>query len=188
MTSPNGNGQPDTLYRKISEWRSFYSEIFSATFPITSFLIPCRKKENFNQLIIILEGLTARKIVEKMREYMDVYLWNADDDWLDKIESEREPKSTYGIYARDCSEAEDEPNDQISGITLRERLLYEFFYWWKYKKHLDMAKVTRCSGSRHGGDGVIPWVFWDTNKERVVIFWFHPDFYGGSLRDREVIA
>ena len=192
--APNGNGHSDNF--QMQEWKDFYLKIWDIDVVIGELLIPKNKKEGFDQLIIMLRGLTLPKIVSKMREHMEVRLWE-NEDWLDEIDSDREIyKQDYAVRIRGEKEADKEfasksaidlGQEKICGITLPEQLIYTLFYWWKFQDHLDMEGVTLCSGSRHLDMRKVPWVLWDCNRKRLVVFWFLVGFSGAGLKTREVI-
>src|SRR3989344_3018910 len=176
--APNGNGHSDNF--QMQEWKDFYLKSWDIDVVIGELLIPKNKKEGFDQLIIMLRGLTLPKIVSKMREHMEVRLWE-NEDWLDEIDSDREIyKQDYAVRIRGEKEADKEfasksaidlGQEKICGITLPEQLIYTLFYWWKFQDHLDMEGVTLCSGSRHLDMRKVPWVLWDCNRKRLVVFW-----------------
>ena len=71
-----------------------------------------------------------------------------------------------------------------NGITLRERLLIELYYFWKYKKHFETSTMTLCDGSRHL-DGATPFTCWD--GAMFWINWCEPPHTADNLRFREII-
>lgn len=193
--APNGNGHSDNF--QLQEWKGFYLKIWNKDAEISESIIPKNKKDGFNQLIVMLEGMTLPKIVAKIREHMKVRLWE-NEDWLEEIESDREVyKQSYGIWIRGERESDERlaglsavylEDEKIPGITLSEHLMFALFYWWKFKEHIDLESVTLCSGSRHLDMRKVPWVLWNYEKDALVIFWFLVGFSGGGLRTREVVA
>jgi len=111
--------------------------------------------------------------------------------------NDRSPSSgSYAIWLRDRVEADEEHKNKsanylksanISGITLLERLLFEFKYFRETGKHLDVQNWTLCSGSRYTGGGV-PRVDWGPGSRGLWVYWYDPGFAFDFLRSREVVS
>ena len=72
----------------------------------------------------------------------------------------------------------------IKGITLRERLLLELNYYSFTGKHLDIDKITLCTGSRDSG-GYVPHVGWYDDKLQV--HWYYSGDAHDDLRVRVAV-
>ncbi len=180
----------DEVSEMLTEWSRFYREVFSLETDFSDLVLP-EKKEGFNWLIIMQEGMDANTLFEKCQERFKS--WHYKDD-LSDVTSDRTPHQTYAIWVRDRVEADEENKNKsantikkegISGITLEERLLLELFYHWKTGKRLDIENYTLCSGSRFA-DGDVPYVDWDGDEMSVNRC--HPDSSYDDLRSRSVVS
>lgn len=177
----------------ITDWQNFYSDVFNLKWTdITDVQIPA-KQDGFDRLIIVVQGMTPQKLYDKCRELFPCWKWTDKD--LDKItQSERTAdKGHYAIWIRNRVEVDEELKnmsvnqlkaENIPGITLEERLLYELKYFKETEKHLDIEKITLCAGSRYS-DGIVPDVDWYNDELRV--HWYLSDSRGGVLRARRVV-
>jgi len=180
------------------EWQKFYKQVFNLDADFPNLTIPA-KRDVFNWLIIMLQGLTAQKLYDRCKELFGAWRWvdKSLDEVLDQTKSARNPANgTCAIWIRDRVEADEElknksandlKQENIQGITLEERLLLELFYWWKTKKHLDIDNRTLCSGSRCVG-GVVPYVHWRRFYDRLDVRWSYPVDAYDRLRSRQAVS
>ena len=185
-----------SYHKLVNEWQRFYKKVFNLVIDLSQVRIP-EKRDGFNWLIIMLQGLTAQKLYDKCKELFRCWKWTDKslDEVLDQSKSDRNPANgNYAIWVRDRVEADEElrnrsanglQRDGIQGITLEERLLLELFYYWKTKKHFDISNITLCSGSRCSG-GLVPYVRWFRFDDRLYVGWCSPDSADDALRSREV--
>jgi hypothetical protein len=174
----------------LADWFRFYQEVFGIAADFTDLQIP-EKREGFNWLLVMLQGLTANKLFDKCKKRFGAWRYTED---LDTVQSVRITEKTYAILLRDRVEADEENKNKsanvcksegINGITLEERLLLELWYHWKTGKHLDIQNVTLCSGSLFP-DGSVPDVCWSVGKLRVSHY--NPDGAYGDLRARAAVS
>lgn len=174
-------------------WQTFLHEALGIKLDFANCYVP-NKPEGFNWPIIVPEGMSAEKIIAKMRKHMKVWVW--DEKELKKITSVRESKKTYAVWVRDRVEADEELQNKsaddlkaegVNCITLLERLMLEFFYWWRTKQHLDINNWTLCAGSR-GSDGRVPRVTWDPGGGGVDVYWDYSDDRYSYLRSRQAVS
>ncbi|MBI2033910.1 MAG: hypothetical protein HYT13_02315 [Candidatus Liptonbacteria bacterium] len=113
-------------------------------------------------------------------------------DW--EVTSDRKADKDYCIWVRDRVEADEElknksandlKRENIPGITLEERLLYELKFFDETGKHLDVQKITLCAGSRTPY-GSVPSVYWHDGE--VSVFWYFPDNRDGGIRVRAAVS
>jgi hypothetical protein len=182
-----------TLPIDLYTWQTFYQEIWGIKKDFSDLKIP-DYKDGFNWLIVMLGGMTSEKIVQKMREHMEVRV--IDGERFKKVESIRTTDKDYAILVRDRVEADEELKhlsaDDLKAngtncITLEERLMLEFFYWWRTKKHLDITNFTLCAGSRYS-DGSVPCVYWNPGYGGVCVSWCYGDDRYGTLRSRQAVS
>ena len=81
--------------------------------------------------------------------------------------------------------AEELEKDNVSGVTLRERIIMELEYFKETGKHLDIINITLCTGSRDV-DGSVPDADWYGGKFGVG--WACPGSRGPSLRSRAAVS
>ncbi|OGM98839.1 MAG: hypothetical protein A2736_01150 [Candidatus Yanofskybacteria bacterium RIFCSPHIGHO2_01_FULL_41_27] len=178
-----------TVENHLAEWERFYFEVFGINANFSRIKIPA-KRQGFNLLVIVLEGMTPQQLFDKCKERFKT--WKYTDQSLDEIvNSERTAKDgSYAVWFRDRVEADEELKNKsadnlkkagISGITPEERLLLELFYHWKTGKHLDILNWTLCSGSRYSVGGV-PIVGWHGGYDRLSVGWCN----AGSRDDEEL--
>jgi len=178
----------------ITEWQNFYRNVFGIKADFTNLRIP-EKSQGFDRLIIMAQGITPQRIYDKCAELFPVWKWT--DENLDKIvTSDRLAKNdAYAVWVRDRVEADEElknlsANDlkrqNIVGITLEERLVYELKYFKEAGKHLDINNVTLCSGS-HYSDGDVPNVYWHAYG-KLYVNWDNPGSANGNLRARQAVS
>ncbi len=75
----------------------------------------------------------------------------------------------------------------INTACLTERLILGDFLYWKFKRQLDVEKITLCAGSRCSGGGV-PSVDWRGRFGELRVDWYDPGGSGGGLRSRSAVS
>jgi hypothetical protein len=148
--------------------------------------------------IPVIKDVTCNKVVQALRDTgCQVWLY-ADDMDKEVVENDRDPNSdsSYAVSVRATVEADEEQANKSAnqlakeghkGITLLERLLLELAYFLTTGKHLDVKKVTLCSGSRRS-DGRVPGVFWNSDYRGVFVYCCSPGYRRGALRSRSVVS
>lgn len=176
-----------------ADWEVFYREHFRVEKDFSKLSIP-KKQKGFDRLIVVAEGMTPNKIFARLKELMptSVFKWW---DKSDKVISDRmADKEDYAIWVRDRVEADEElknksandlKKEDIPGITLGERLLYELKFFDETGKHLDVDNWTICAGSR-GRDGDVPRVHWYDGE--VSVNWDGPGHRRDYIRARAVVS
>lgn len=189
--------QPEDVSVQLGQWKQFYAEHFGLEDTETLMRdsqVPTAKA-GFGQLIVVQEGLTLNQVYRVCESKFKCWRYTEDLD-ASVTENDRTPTRDYAVWIRGGVEAdqelanlsaEDLSKRKISGMTLLERLLYELFYFWKTKKHLDLENVTLCNGSRHS-DGHVPRVDWGSDDRGVYVDWDDPSFSGSDLRARAVVS
>ena len=184
----------------LLDWQRFYNKyFFNQDKDFSGLRIP-ERREGFNRLIVVAEGMTSGRIFVRMNERMPAWKYWQN---LDVIISDRKADHDYAIWVRDREEADEELKNKsanglkkegISGITLEERLLYELKFFEETCKHLDMDNVTLCAGSRDP-DGGVPSVHWlsdevdvDWHGAGVDVGWYSPDYRGDRIRARAAVS
>jgi len=174
----------------LAEWRRFYWEVFGTNVDFSELILP-EKRDGFNWLLVMLNGLTANKLFAKCKERFGAWRYTED---LDTIKSVRATDKNYAIWLRDRIEADEENKNKsandcekqgINGITLPERLLLELWYHWKTGNYLDISNWTLCSGSRNPF-GRVPYVDW--YDDELYVLYFSPDSSNGCLRARAAVS
>lgn len=175
----------------IAEWQDFWKRHGVET-DFTGLVIPVKKK-GFDRLLVIPQGLTLNWLVESCPKKFFISI-SVQDLRNVNIKNKRTTKKAYAIWVRDRAEADEELknisfNDlkekNIFGITLLERIVYEFKYFDETSKHLDdIQSITLCSGSCD--DNNIPGVLCNNNS--ICVVWYYSDYARGFLRSRAVVA
>ena len=151
----------------LADWQVFYRDVFGIEADFSNLTIPT-KQAGFDRLLVLAQGMTPQRLYDKCKELFPS--WKYTDDDLDKIViSDRTAKDgAYAIWIRDRVEADEElknlsanqlKQQNISGITLEEREIYELKFFKETGKHLDIQNWTLCSGSR-GSVGCVPGAGW----------------------------
>ena len=186
-----GLGPDEEVSNLLASWQKFYRDLFGLKIDLSSLVVPGRK-EGFDQLVIVAQGMTPQQLYNKCAKLFPCWKWT--DRSLDEIvQSERTAKDgTYAVWCRDVVEADEDLKNLsanyltkrgITGITLEERLLMELKYFKETGNHLDIADITLCSGSRYS-DGRVPEVYWYPDDRRLYVLWCHPEGFSPDLRSR----
>lgn len=187
-----------SLWERISnvprEWRGFYQMEFNIDLSKVRIKIP-EKKEGFDRLIVVAQGLTLNQIYEACEKYFTCYRYTPN---LDKgiTHNDRKPTKTYAIRVKDNRVADPEHGNKsadqikkegIQGITLLERLVFELEYYFERRLHLDVGGVTEtsCSGSRDNRDKTPDVHF---TRDTLWVDFHESDYAGDQLRTREVVS
>ncbi len=201
LHSGTKNLDQDTL-SQLQSWQKLYKEEFNIDISkdTETLHIPdkpfdsAQGRQDFNWLIITIKSLNLSTIYNKLKEKFNCYkYW----DNLDKIETvaDRPDTDIYAIWVRDRIEADEElknlsanqiQEEGINPITLKERLLLEFFYWNNNKKHLDLNNWTLAAGSRDPL-GRVPLVGWGGADRKLYVSWCDASDARGGLRCRQVV-
>ncbi len=177
------------------EWEKFYDDVFSIEIDLSpeQLSIPV-KQPGFDRLIVVAPGITAQRVFDKCVKLFPC--WSYYDD-LDKAVSHSDRVATnspYAVWLRSRQEADKELEDKsavmlqeekIPGITLLERLLFELVYFRESGEHLDIERITLCSGSRDS-DGGVPGACWPCGQ-----FGVHGFDLGAravALRSRQAVS
>ena len=173
----------------LIEWEKFYRELFREKINLSDISIP-EKRQGFDRLIIVARGMTPQGLYDKCKELFPCWKWTSKD--LDgMIKSERTTDQTYAVWFRDRTDSDKELNaltaeelkrQDMPGITLEERLIYELKYFKETGQHLDTICITFCSGSRRS-NGDVPCVNW--YQDRMWISWRYSNRRSDRLRPRQ---
>jgi hypothetical protein len=185
------NGSNGSVQQQLQEWDSFYKKHFG--FTPGDVVVPSHQ-EGFDRLIEVAGGLTQNQVYDACAKQFKC--WRYIDDLNSGVTTnDRDPKNgAYAIWVRDRQEADEENKNlsadqlevqQVKGITLLERMLYELKYHDETGKHLDIRNWTLCSGSRFS-DGRVPFASWFDDK--FVVGWYRPHFRDVRLRTRSVVS
>lgn len=176
----------------IQDWQNFYADVFGIKADFSNLVLP-EKREGFDRLIIVVQGMTPQCLYDKCAELFKIWKWT-DKNLEEIVVSDRTEKNgPYTILVRDRVEADEELSNlsanqikkqDIPGITLEERLIYELKYFKETGKHLDIQNWTLCAGSRFS-DGRVPSVNWNPNYGKVNVNWYNLGNANDNLRSRE---
>lgn len=179
--------------KQVKDWEIFYQEVFGMKVDFFELPIP-KHQPGFDRLIIITESMIPERLFNKCKDLFPCWKWT-DKNLNEIIESERTANNgPYAIWIRDRVEADEElknfsannlKKQDIQGITLEERLLYELKFFQETGKHLDVKNINLCTGSRHD-DGSVPSVHWSGDK--IGVHWGYPDSRNDHLRSRSVVS
>ena len=179
----------------VRDWQRFYQKYFpELTIDLSNVVIPTR--EGFNRAIIVAKGLSLNRVLEVCAAHFPVSKSHEDMDAAVPT-NERHPASgTYATICRDRVEADEELQNvsaqahadaKRATLTLLERVLYELKYCDETENHLDLTKVTLCSGSR-SSVGDVPIVDWRGGRLRVCANWYVVRDARPGLRSREAVS
>lgn len=180
----------DLLERRIERYRRA-----GLTIDFPSIKIP-KPPASFAWPIPVLKGMTPNRVFEFCEAEFPA--WRYTDD-LDTaiVKNDRDPYAkSYVIWVRNRIEADEElknlsadmlAKQKIKSVALHERLLLEWFYYDETQGHLDIEKVTCCSGSR-SSDGSVPSVCWDPAVGELGVGWCDPRDARPRIRARAVAS
>lgn len=178
---------------ELAKQARFWREVFGIELDLADITVP-KKRNGFNWLIVIPEGMTPSRVFDNCAKEFRCERYGVDLDAATKDRNDREATKTYAVRFCDRVEADEELKNlsaddlkktKIPGNTLLERLILGRWYFWKFRKHLDIDNITLCSGSRDGG-GDVPRVSWCDGE--MCVYWFHPASRRQRLRSRQVVS
>jgi len=182
------------LQEKIEDWQKFYKKVFDKEYDFSDLRIP-EHIEGFDRLIIVAQG-TKLETILNIRWYSNSVAGGFD---LNKVTDDRDTLDhSYAVWIRDRVVADEElmfisaeelKKENIKGITLLERLIYELKYYTESKKfeHLEYDTSTLCSGSLDHL-GRVPTVSWNRGNHWLEIGLAKVTDNYRSLRSREVVS
>ncbi len=144
---------PAILTDQVKQWENFYREVLGITADFSQVKLP-ERKEGFNRLIIVVNGLTHDQVYDACAKCFKCWRYSDDLD-VSVTENDRDPNrdGTYAIWVRDVVEADEGlknlsannlKKQKTKGVTLTERMLHELKYFLETGKHLDIENVTLC--------------------------------------------
>jgi len=175
----------------LADWHKFYQDVFNLEVDFSTIQISPHQQD-FDRVLVIAQGLTLNQVYDACLNNFPSQKYGANLDQA-VTKNDRNTAITYAIRIRDRVEADEElknfsaddlAKQNIKGVTLLERLIYEFKYFKETGKHLDVVNITLCAGSRRS-DGYVPRVDWDDG--RLSVDWCHPDFSFAPLRSRAAV-
>jgi len=187
-----GEADDNNVQVQKDRWTKIYQKFFGLDCDFSQVRIP-ERQPGFDRLIVVAKGLTLNQVYDVCAKHFPCKCYN---DNLDKTipHNDRKPNQTYAIWVRDRVEADEElknlsadqlKEQNIQGITLLERMIYELKYWDETGKHLDIHNWTLCSGSRFT-DGYVPFAYWLDNYFK--ISWDDSLSLRGNLRARAAVS
>jgi len=182
-----------TLPALLADWARFYWEVFEVDLSFSEDIVP-ERKQGFDRLLVIAQGMTPQRLFDKCQQLFPS--WKYTDSNLDKIvRSIRASQNNhYAVWVRDRVEADEENKNlsaeqlaqqNILGETFEERMIHELKFFKETGKHLDVANITLCTGSR-SSSGPVPGVGWRSDGLRV--HWCRPRFADSFLRARSAVS
>ena len=180
----------------FQDWQNFYHD-FGINCDLSGIRIP-NDPGGFDRVIIMAQGITPQVAFDFCHSEFNGKAWKWTDINLDGVViSDRTARdNVYAIRIRNRAEADEElknlsaddlKKQNILGITLEERLIFELKYFKETGKHLDFQNWTLCADSRYS-DGSIPGVGWDLNYGRLNVHWRSAGSARGLLRVRQVVS
>ena len=163
-----------------TDWERFYHDLFGLEIDLSTLMVPM-KREGFELLIVMAEGITLQGLYDKCSELFPCLSYPHHDDLKGVLSNRSGYNGTYAVWVRDAVEADEKleylPTNQLErrrvhGITLEERLLMELKFFKETGCHLDVMGTTFCVGSRYF-DNTIPVVKWSLRDRKLYIDW-HP--------------
>lgn len=176
-----------------SEWTEFYRKYFRISVDFWGIMIP-NDPGGFDRVIFIPKGLTHEQVVIALSTEFKVSL-SEESLGRDIFENVRDNSQNYVVRFRDRQEADEEfanisadhlKEQRINGITLLERLVYEFKYCVETGGgRLDTVHKTLCTGSR-SSNGRVPLVY--SYGGGLSIRLCPPGYTNSGLRVRQAVS
>lgn len=176
----------------LDDWRVFYRDEFGIK--LGDVRVP-EIRPGFDRLLVIAWGLTIQRVYDKCVEHFPCWKWTAGNlDEAVPVNDRMPDNGPYAVWTRDRVEADEEHRNKsaeiiwqakISGITLLERLSFEYKYFRETGKHLDIKNITLCSGSHLAVGGVPVVGFRDCE---VSVDWCVPGYADDRLCTRGVVS
>lgn len=170
--------EPVSKYWKIiMEWEDFYLKYFNISVNLKEVVIPELPKNwrSHLRLLIIVPAISVDRVIKTQRKHFKVEMVvSGPPAQLSNVISKSGP---YALWTIESSEplrklrqksAEWAMENNISGPTLQERLIYGFKYWDETGTHIDRKHCTCCSSSRFA-NGFMPFVSADEDGEGITI-------------------
>jgi hypothetical protein len=183
---------PKSTDAQLAEWLTLYADL---GITLESGIVIPNRVSGFDRLIVAANGLgksAMNRVYDGCAKKFPCSKY-ADDLDLAVPNNDRHPRNgSYAVWVRDRQEADEElknlsanqlKEQNVKGVTLLERLLYELKYHKETGRHLDIKNWTLCSGSRYS-DGSVPDVDWGDGRLEVV--WSYAAVRDPSLRSRAV--
>jgi len=156
------------------EWQKFYKTHFNWDVDFSQVIIPAMPTNYQWRLLFIPKGMTLNFAFEICSKLFRTWKY-ADDLNYAVPRSIRNAQNHYAVWVRSEVEPDQEflgkstkqadPEMKI-GITLLERIIFEIKYFTSTGDHLDIERITFCSGSRSSG-GDVPGADWGGDEFRV---------------------
>ncbi|MFA6428781.1 MAG: hypothetical protein WCW02_04565 [Candidatus Buchananbacteria bacterium] len=175
------------------DWQEFYQEVFGLKCDFSKVVIP-EKREGFDRLIIMAQGLTNKKLFAKTKK-LCYPAWESIS-YIDGFISDRTTATPYAFWVRNHQEADEElkglsvkqvKERKIATETLNERLLHGLKYFKETGQHLDIRGYTVCSGSSLL-EGRMPLIHCETDGDGIGIVYYYPLDQEEESVHREVIV
>ncbi len=176
----------------LRDWGKFYLDIFGLEKDFSALAVPPHQA-SFDHLLVVAERMTPNRLFKACQKLFPCWRYSED---LNLVESNRTADHDYAVWVCDRQEADEELknlsannlNDQdVSGITLEERLIYELKFFKETGKHLDVVNWTLCTGSRDS-HGDVPSVHWARAHGGMYVVWWGPTHRYEDLRTRAVVS
>ncbi|HMP67524.1 MAG TPA: hypothetical protein PKA60_02135 [Candidatus Paceibacterota bacterium] len=175
-------------------WNNFYQKYFTCFTNFSTLQIPTKPKDGKWRLLVILGGLTNNQVYDACTRQFTCRRSVGDLNHV-VLTNERDPMNgSYAIWVRDSVEADKVHQNKSADMikeeglkteTLTERMIHELVYFSETGKHLDVNKVTLCSGSRFS-DGSVPGAGWYDGDFQVC--WYYSFLRGRRWCSREVVS
>lgn len=147
--------------------------------------------QNSGQYITIIDDGKKKtsELIAELRKTSPVYIYReseVDEDFPAPAES----ISRKFLFVQEADEdlknksANELEKENIPGINLRERLIYELEYFRKTGQYPDIKNITLCAGSRYS-DGGVPGV--DRGSDELRVYWCDPAGRYDNLRSRRAV-
>jgi hypothetical protein len=177
---PETNLLAQDYQKERKDWEKFYQNHWNEQVDFTKVRISEKPKGDY-RLLIIKQDLTLEAVFQKCKELFNA--WKFTDKPLDDVvtQNSRTPNTHYAIWVRNGVEPDpeylgkstkDADPDMKIGITLLERLILEIKHYEETKQHLDIKRVTLCTGSRYA-DGYVPCVYWSSDYSELLVSWHY---------------
>ncbi len=139
-----------------------------------------KKDSAYGRLIIVPKGLVIGDMIDILNIPVAVKV-HTDDLEEEVVTSLRtNDDKSYAVWVKEQVEADDFIAENETGIDLLEMLLYFWVYHTETDKHLDVDRLTYCTGSMLESDRSVPSVYWEPDKKLLNIF-FHEISSGNDV-------
>ena len=192
----------------LSKWEKFYKKIFGRKYDFSGIPLP-PADDVFAWMLCVAGDIPAEDWLSAGKDPLPSWKYTSRklDEVLD-LSFGRDGWNHQYIARLKANEEADEDLKDISAIkiaemkintaTLKERLAIGRFLYWdrglildkKYIiKYITLYKkyITLCTASRFS-DGNVPYVRWDDDFGRLIVYWYEPGYAHGNLRSRRVVC